>query len=299
MEIALVGALVAGILTLLSPCSVMLLPAFFSYAFSSPSQLLSRAGVFYLGLITTLVPMGILAGSFGAYVTEHRYALVTISSWVVIALGASMIVGVSIPSLSATTVGDVTSAMSVWALGTVYGLAGVCAGPLLGAVLTLAALGSNAAYGGLVLLVFAAGMIVPLLILATLWSRLPFVRTVVRPRIIRIGRWSNTWTSIASGAVMIAIGVLLLRTDGTASLTGVLGTEQQFKVENWALRNTGEISDVAVAVAASATLVIARQVRRRHATRSLERRGEKSGGERAGSAASAGLLSSSGERSRP
>lgn len=37
MVVGLLGALVGGVLTLLSPCSVMLLPAFFSYAFTSPA----------------------------------------------------------------------------------------------------------------------------------------------------------------------------------------------------------------------------------------------------------------------
>lgn len=71
MEIGLLGAFLGGVLTLLSPCSVMLLPAFFSYAFSSPRQLLSRTGIFYLGLITTLVPLGVLAGTLGSYVNQH------------------------------------------------------------------------------------------------------------------------------------------------------------------------------------------------------------------------------------
>jgi len=268
MDIGLFGALAGGVLTLLSPCSVMLLPAFFSYAFNSPTQLVSRVGIFYLGLITTLVPMGILAGSFGAFVNQHRFELVAVASWLVIVLGAVMMLGLPIPALSARTAGDATSTVSVWALGTVYGLAGVCAGPLLGAVLTLAALGGNAAYGGFVLLVFAAGMVTPLVVLAAVWHRLPLVRRLVRPRTVRIGRWSNTWTNLFSGALTIAIGTLLLRTDGTASLGGLLDTDQQFKVENWALRTTRDIPDLAVTAIAVATLLVTWLLRRRHTARS-------------------------------
>ena len=174
MNTTLLGAFVAGVLTLLSPCSVMLLPAFFSYAFTSPARLLARTGVFYLGLATTLVPIGVLAGSFGAYVNEHRSALVAAASWVVIGLGALMLAGVRVPMPASADGGrdDATSAASVYALGTVYGLAGVCAGPLLGAVLAMAAVGSSAAYGGVVLLVFAAGMVLPLVVLSLAWDRL-------------------------------------------------------------------------------------------------------------------------------
>lgn len=264
MDIGLTGAFIGGVLTLLSPCSVMLLPAFFSYAFQSPTQLVSRVGVFYLGLITTLVPMGILAGSFGAFVTEHRFTVVAVASWIVIALGALMISGAPIPTFSAVTGrADSTSVVSVWALGTVYGIAGVCAGPLLGAVLTLAALGGNAAYGGIVLLIFAVGMVTPLLLLTVLWDRLPAVRRLVRPRTVRIGRWTNTWTNIVSGVITIGIGILLLRTNGTASLGGVLDIQQQAQIENWALRSTRDIPDFVFVLVAFVIVGAVWQIRRR------------------------------------
>src|SRR5690625_6928245 len=80
MEIGLLGAFLGGILTLLSPCSAMLLPAFFSYAFTGPKELVARTGVFYLGLVTTLAPLGVLAGTLGAFVNEHRFTFVTIRS---------------------------------------------------------------------------------------------------------------------------------------------------------------------------------------------------------------------------
>ena len=65
MDIGYLGAFLGGLLSLLSPCSVMLLPSFFAYAFVHPSTLVTRTGVFYLGLITTLVPLGVFAGTVG------------------------------------------------------------------------------------------------------------------------------------------------------------------------------------------------------------------------------------------
>ncbi|MEU4690190.1 cytochrome c biogenesis CcdA family protein [Actinoplanes sp. NPDC023714] len=246
MELGLLGALAGGVLTLLSPCSAMLLPAFFSYAFTGPARLLGRTAVFYLGLVTTLVPLGVLAGTAGAFVTQHRQAFVTGAAVVVILLGLVMLAGVSLPGLPAAAAQG-TSAAAVYALGTIYGLAGVCAGPLLGAVLTVAAVGGNALYGGIVLLVFAAGMCCPLLFLALLWGRLPFVRRMVRPRGVRVGGWSNTWAGIAGGVLTVAIGVLLLVTDGTASLGGVLGASEQAAVEGRVREITGGVPDLAVA----------------------------------------------------
>lgn len=56
IDIGLAGATVGGLLSLLSPCSVMLLPAFIAYAFGSVRQILARTAVFYLGLVPAWCP---------------------------------------------------------------------------------------------------------------------------------------------------------------------------------------------------------------------------------------------------
>lgn len=266
MEIGLLGALIGGVLTLLSPCSVMLLPAFFSYAFTSPGRILARTGVFYLGLIATLVPLGVLAGTLGAFVGQYRFVFVTVAAIVVIALGAVMLLNVPLPFLRGGGAVETTSPAAVFALGTVYGLAGVCAGPLLGAVLTVAAVSGNALYGGIVLLFFALGMVLPLLALALLWDRVPAVRRLVRPREVRIGRWRNTWTGIVGGILTIAVGALLLATNGTASLSGIVGATQQMQLEGSIRHATNDVPDLLVAgvlVALCATVWFVARRRRR------------------------------------
>ena len=271
MSLSLLGAFLGGVLTLLSPCSVMLLPAFFAYAFSSPGALLARTGVFFLGLATALVPLGLLAGTFGAWVNQNRFTLVTVASVLVILLGAAMLLGIRLPGVIQQRGAESASIASVFALGTVYGLAGVCAGPMLGAALAFAAFGGNAFLGGLILLVFAAGMTVPLLLLALLWERLPAVRKLVRPRELVIGRWRNTWTNIVGGIITVGIGVLLLVTQGTTSLGGVLGATDQARLEAGVMQFANGVPDWAVAVLFAAlagtwlTVFFARRGRARRA----------------------------------
>lgn len=243
MNLSLLGAFLGGVLTLLSPCSVMLLPAFFAYAFTSPAALLARTGVFFAGLATALVPLGMLAGTLGAWVNRFRFELVTIASILVIVLGLALMLGVRIPGAIRQRSARSASIASVFALGTVYGLAGVCAGPLLGAALTFAAFGGDPLFGGLVLLVFAAGMVLPLLLLALLWNRLPAVQRLVRPRELVIGRWRNAWTNVVGGALTALIGVLLLATQGTTSLGGVLGATDQARLESGVMLATASVPD--------------------------------------------------------
>lgn len=241
MELSLFGAFLGGILTLLSPCSVMLLPAFFAYAFTSSGELLARTAVFFAGLAISLVPLGMLAGSLGAWVNTFRFELVTVASIVVIVLGLTMAVGVPMRGMFAARGAANASNLSVLALGAVYGLAGVCAGPMLGAALTFAAFGANPLLGGMILLVFAVGMVVPLIVLALLWNRVPAVQRLVQPREVVIGRWRNTWTNVIGGLLTAGVGALLLVTRGTTALGGVLGATDQARLESSLMSVTSSV----------------------------------------------------------
>lgn len=253
-DIGLVGAFFGGLLTLLSPCSVLLLPAFFSYAFTGLGAMASRTALFYLGLITTLVPLGLLAGGFGSLIAGNRDVLIVVASLVVILLGLIQVLGVPVPGLARAGRVSGTSGLAVYLLGTVYGVAGICAGPILGSVLALAAIGGSALYGGIVLLVFAAGMVLPLFVLALLWERIPGLQGLLRPRELRIGRWRNTWTAVIGGLVTVALGVLLLATDGTLAAPGLLDATSQVNLEAQVLSGARQIPDVVVVVVAALVL---------------------------------------------
>lgn len=258
MDVSLLGAFLGGVLTLLSPCSAMLLPAFFSFAFGSPTLLLRRVGIFYLGLVTTLVPLGVLAGTVGAFVSSHRFLLIDIGAVLVIVFGVLLVLDVPLPFMRSREDSGGTSPVAVYLLGTVYGLSGVCAGPLLGAVLTVALLGGSPLHGGLVLAVFAAGMALPLLVLALVWRRIPAVRTLVRPREVRWGPLRTTVSGLVGGLLTIGLGVLLLLSDGTTALQGVLGSADQVALEDWVRRASAGVPDgLVVAVVVLVALVVA------------------------------------------
>ncbi|XVQ89913.1 hypothetical protein ACQP2K_21600 [Microbispora siamensis] len=88
----------------------------------------------------------------------------------------------------------------------------------------------------------------------------------MRPRGLTIGRWRNTWTGLVGGTFTVAVGTLLLVTDGTTSLGGILGVTEQARIEGAVLQGTNSAPDLLVAGIAIAlaawTLV---RVRGRHA----------------------------------
>ncbi|MFI6106778.1 cytochrome c biogenesis CcdA family protein [Streptomyces sp. NPDC051310] len=234
--IGYLAAFLGGLLALLSPCSALLLPAFFAYSVDSPARLLARTGILYAGLVTTLAPLG-AAGSFaGRVFYGHRDLLVTAGGWLIITLGVAQILGLGFASRRiAEASGRIrpTSALSVFALGLVYGLAGFCAGPILGSVLTVAAVSGSPVYGGLLLAVYALGMAVPLFLLALLWDRYDLGRRGwLRGRALRLGRLRLHSTSVLSGVFFVLLGALFLVFDGTTALPGLLTVDDSYALES-------------------------------------------------------------------
>ncbi|MET8172670.1 cytochrome c biogenesis CcdA family protein [Streptomyces clavifer] len=275
-DIGYFAALLGGLLALVSPCSALLLPAFFAYSVDSVSRLLARTGIFYAGLATTLVPLGAAGSYAGRLFYGHRDALVLGAGWLIIGLGLAQIVGLGFASRRIVALSGrirPTTALSVYALGAVYGLAGFCAGPILGSVLTVAAVSGSPVYGGLLLAVYALGMALPLFVLALLWERFDLGRRAwLRGRTLRAGRFRLHSTSLLSGLFFIGLGVLFLRYDGTTALPGLLDADAAFAVEQWAQGVGRRVPDALAlgAVAAVALLIVGVQVWRRRTGRREE-----------------------------
>lgn len=259
-DIGYLAAFLGGALALLSPCSALLLPAFFAYSLATPGRLLARTGVFYLGLATTLVPLGAASTAASRLFNGHRDLLIAVGGWVVIAMGVLQILGLGFASRRAQSAAAriaPRSAVSTFLLGCVYGLAGFCAGPILGAVLTVTAVSGSPVYGASMLAVYALGMALPLFVLALLWDRFQLGRRGwLRGREFGLGPLRLHTTSLISGLFFIGIGILFLAFNGTSALPGILDTDSEFRLEEW-VSGVGAAVPDSVLIAAAALVVAA------------------------------------------
>lgn len=222
-------------------------------------------GAFLAGLLTVLVPLGAGVALVGSLVTQYRTTVTVAGGVLLIGLGVLSVLGRGFGSGTAARLAGrirISSALSTFALGTVYGLAGFCSGPLLGSVLTVAAVGGEAGYGALLLGVYGVGMTVPLFVLALLWDRFDLgSRRWLRGRPVRIGPLHTHSTSLLAGLVFIAIGVLFVVTDGTSNLGGFAGVDEQFALQAWLQEATTGLPDIAVLLVLVALAVIALGIR--------------------------------------
>lgn len=272
IDIGFAGAFLGGLFALVSPCSALLLPSFFAYAFDGWGRLIGRTGLFYLGLALVLVPLGAGVGAVGTLVTQYRGLATTVGGVLLIVFGLMAVTGRGFSFLSAgqgsKAAGGAGGNASVLALGAVYGFAGFCSGPLLGAVLTFAIAGGSPVYGGTLMAFYGLGMALPLFVLALFWDRLQLgKRRWLRGREIRIGPLTTHSTSLISGAVFIGVGLLFLFTEGTANLGGLVGVEGQFRLQEWASGVAARVPDFVLPLIAVAGVmaVVVRGVLKRGA----------------------------------
>ncbi|MBA3610808.1 MAG: cytochrome c biogenesis protein CcdA [Rubrobacter sp.] len=264
VEVSYLASFLGGLLSLLSPCSALLLPAFFAYAFGSRMELVRRTVVFYLGLAVTLVPLGMGISAVSRLVYGYRGTLILASGLLLIAFGVIQLLGRGftigpLERLRGRIKGD--SLASTFALGAVYGFAGFCSGPILGAVLTVAAASGTAFTGAALLATYAAGMAAPLFVMALLWDRFDLGhRRWLRGREVSVGGLRLHTTNLISGLLFIVIGVLFIIYEGTSALEGLYAsggaTDLAFAAQQWA-NGFAENPVVTWSLAALAILLVA------------------------------------------
>ena len=274
MEISVLAAFLGGSLALLSPCGALLLPGYFASSVTSRAGLLLHGAVFFLGLVLTLVPLGVGAGLVGTLFIAHRGTLITVTSLVLIGLGVLHALGLGLdPARIVPVLGRARQASArgrglprTLLLGAVGGIAGFCAGPILGAVLTLAMGHGSVMLAAALLALYGAGMVVPLMLLAVLWRRLgPAATALLRGRGITVrGRRLHT-TNLLTGALIIAVGLLFWTTDGLVTLPSPVptGTLARWQEGLAVLSGTGVQIGLILAAAALALVLWWRRERRR------------------------------------
>lgn len=276
MDVGLVSAFVGGALALLSPCAALLLPAFFASTVGSGPRLVLHGTVFYAGLLVVLVPLGVGAGALGSLFATHRQEIVIGSALLLILLGLAQVVGLGFDparllpggSQLQAQAASSTGLVKTLLLGAASGIAGFCAGPVLGAVLTLAATRGTMFGAGGLLAVYGAGMVVPLLLIAASWRRLGRRgQSMLRGRTVTVlGRELHT-TSVVTGLLIIAVGVLFWTTNGLVEVPGLLPYDVQAWLQARSAQLAGRGLDLAVIVIVAGVVLLLwdRRRRARHA----------------------------------
>jgi cytochrome c-type biogenesis protein len=221
-DVSLLAAFAAGVLSISSPCVLPLIPLYLTHlagvsgtesGVPARGRVLANATAYVLGFSAVFVLVGVALGAAGALVStgsvvaEHRFWLVRIGGALLIFLGLHQIGLVRLPFLqrdhrllpSRAPTGDVTSSFVV---GASFGAGwSPCAGPILGAILTMAAGQGDPQRAAVLLTAYSIGLAVPFLVAALFGTSAGVIRRLT-PRL-------GALTTIA-GSMMVAVGAIMI-----------------------------------------------------------------------------------------
>lgn len=200
----------AGLVTSLTPCMLSMLPITVGYIGGYESegrlQAATQSSWFALGLATTLAALGILATTIGKVYGQIGLGLPIIVSLVAIAMGLNLleILPLRFPTLGATDWinDDLPRGVRSYLLGLTFGLvASPCSTPVLATLLTWVATTQDFVVGGGLLIAYALGYVLPLVIAGTFTASIK--------KILELRRWSS-WINPLSGALLLGFGLFSL-----------------------------------------------------------------------------------------
>ena len=208
-------ALLAGILSFLSPCVLPIVPPYLAYMTgvgvgglkSGERSAVLPALFFVLGLSTVFLLMGMAASAFGRVFLQWQDWLARGAGVVVIVLGLHFLHVLRIPILDAEArleTGDRGgSAMGAYVLGLAFAFGWTpCIGPQLGMILSLAATGGAMGRGMALLAIYALGLGIPFLLSAIFINRAIGLMNRIKPHLRLIER--------IMGALLVVVGLALL-----------------------------------------------------------------------------------------
>lgn len=223
MELGLIiPAFFAGVLTILAPCTLPLVPAYIGFISGSSlddlkdpqrargirRKILLNGVLFVLGFTVIFVSFGILIGFVGSALVPYRIWLTRIGGALVVAFGLYMLGILKLPFLNAIQKLPIPQTLqrgkplSSLILGASFATGWTpCVGPILGSVLLLATTTATALKGGLLLLVFSSGLALPFLLIAA----------GIGSATAKLGRISKYLyiVEIIAGIFLVFLGVLL------------------------------------------------------------------------------------------
>ena len=214
---AMLVALVAGILSFLSPCVLPIVPPYLAYMGgismgkmkddTQQHRVILPALFFVMGLSTIFLLLGFTASAFGSFVLENQVLLARISGGIIIIFGLHFLGVFTIPMLHREMRVDAGdrggSAFGAYLLGLAFAFGWTpCIGPQLGAILSLAMQEGSTQRGTVLLGVYALGLGLPFLLAAIFIEKSMHLMAKLKRHMKLIER--------LMGSLLILVGVMLV-----------------------------------------------------------------------------------------
>ena len=166
-------AFAGGVLSFASPCTLPILPAYFAFAFQSGRRQIATNTIFFmLGLATMFSLLGAGASFIGRLLNDNADLLLLFGGSLIVVFGLMNLMGKGFSGFQRDEMEHSSTLGGSYLFGLTFSLGWTsCVGPILGAVLTLAAASASVLHGVMLLFIYALGLGLPLLFVSTLFGR--------------------------------------------------------------------------------------------------------------------------------
>jgi len=223
-EVTLLAAFVAGVLSFVSPCVLPLIPGYLSFVSgvtldemrgtgtgaAAPANVRRRAVfmsiAFVLGFSLVFIALGASATALGSLLMEHLSLLGKIAGVVIILFGLHMMgllkIGVLYSEKRMQTSGRPAGFFGAMLVGVAFAFGWTpCIGPILAAILAVAAAQDSVGQGVKLLAVYSAGLGVPFIATSLAINQFFAASARIRKHYHAI--------EVVSGVLLVVVGVLI------------------------------------------------------------------------------------------
>ncbi len=215
---SLIVALLAGVISFLSPCVLPIVPPYLAYmggismAEMTDKKVSNKPAViaaifFAMGLSTVFIFLGFAASAFGQVFLQYQELMGKIAGVVIVVFGLHFLGVINIPFLhreARLDAGDRGgSAFGAYILGLAFAFGWTpCIGPILGAILSMAAQEASITRGTMLLATYAIGLGLPFIIAAIFINRAIGVMNRFKRHMGRVEK--------IMGGLLVVVGVMLI-----------------------------------------------------------------------------------------